>query len=342
MSTLEGLAGRLVLVTGATGFSGTALVRRLAGLGARVRAIARASSNLDALRDLPVEWIRGEVFDEAVIARATEGVHHVIHLAAAYRGTASRPDDYYRTVQVVSTQRLIHAVQRQAGFVRFVHVSTVGVHGHIEHPPADETAPFHPGDIYQQTKAEAENWVREHAGPLGVGHVIIRPSAIYGPGDTRLLKVFRMAARGVFPVLGRGDTLYHLVHVDDLVEILCLAAVHPAAEGEIFIAGNPSALPLSRIVGIIGEALGRRVRLVRLPASPVFLAAGICEAICRPLGLEPPLYRRRVAFYTKDRAFDTRKLRERLGYVCHVGVEDGLADTARWYAARGWIRGAQR
>ena len=341
MSWLDGLTGRTALVTGATGFSGGVLARRLVAAGARVRAVARTTSSLDALRDLPIEWVRGEVFDEVTIARASEGIHFVFHLAAAYR-TAARDDEYNRQVHVVSTQHLVRSARRQPDFQRFVHVSTIGVHGHIEHPPADENTPFNPGDVYQRTKAEAEIWLREQATALGVPFAIVRPSAIYGPGDTRLLKVFRFAAHGVFPVLGRGDTLYHLVHVEDLAEVLCLAAVHPDAAGEAFIAGDPAPVTMSRMVAIIGEALGRRVRIIRLPAGPVFLLADLCERVCRPLGIEPPLHRRRVAFYTKDRAFDTRKLRERLGYQCRYRPEDGLAQTARWYLAQGWFRGAQR
>lgn len=341
MSWVDRLAGRSALVTGATGFSGAVLARRLVAAGVSVRAIARPTSSLDALRDLPIEWVRGEVFDQSTVARAMEGVHFVFHLAAAYR-TAASDDDYYRKVHVESTERLVLAAQRQPGFQRFVHVSTIGVHGHIERPPADERAPFNPGDVYQRTKAEAETWLQGHAPGLAVPFTIVRPCAIYGPGDTRLLKLFRFASYGLFPVLGRRDTLYQLVHVEDLAEILCLAAVHPDAASEAFIAGDPEPATQTRLIEIIGGALGRRVRVLRLPAGPVFLLADLCERVCRPLGVEPPLHRRRVAFYTKDRAFDTRKLRERLGYQCRFRPEDGLAQTARWYVSHGWIRGASR
>jgi nucleoside-diphosphate-sugar epimerase len=334
-------AGTPVLVTGATGFTGSVLVRRLAGRGLQVRAIARRSSSLEALADLPIEWVRGDVFDPDVVERAAAGVRCIFHLAAAYR-QAAVPDEYYRLVHGTSTELLVDAARRTPDFIRFVHVSTIGVHGHIDRPPADETAPFAPGDAYQRTKAEAEQWLAEHATRHGLPFAIIRPCAIYGPGDTRLLKVFRMAARGVFPMLGSGRTLYHLIHVEDLAAIIERAATHPAARGEAFIAGNPEPIPMTRMVAIIGEALGRRVRVVRLPAAPVFALAALCEAACRPLGIEPPLYRRRVAFYTKDRAFDTRKLRERLGYRCRYTNEEGLAMTARWYRDQGWLGGRRR
>lgn len=330
--------GTPVLVTGATGFTGAVLTRLLVSRGARVRAIARASSRLEALSDLPVEWIRGEVYDPGAIRRAMDGVRYVFHVAAAYR-QAGVTDDVYGLVHVRSTQLLVEAARETPAFERFVHVSTIGVHGHIDRPPADERAPFAPGDLYQSTKAEAEHWLRDHAPRWGVPFVIVRPCAIYGPGDTRLLKVFKMASKGIFPVLGDGRTLYHLIHVEDLAAILERAAVHPAAAGEAFIAGAREAIRMDDMAHTIGRALGRTVRVVRLPAAPAFWLADACEAVCRPLGLEPPLYRRRVAFYTKDRSFDTRKLREVLGYTCRYENDEGLAATARWYVEHGWLPG---
>ena len=333
----EELNNRQVLVTGATGFTGAVLVRQLVEGGAKVRAIARASSKVEAMSALPVEWIRGEVFDAATIWQAMAGVEVVFHVAAAYR-EAGISDETYHQVHVQSTQHLAEAALSNPGFKRFVHVSTVGVHGHIEHPPADENYPFHPGDIYQKTKAEAELWLRDFAAKTGLKFSVIRPAAIYGDGDRRLLKVFKMAAWPVFPLLGRGKGLYHLIHVEDLARMMRRAAVHPAAENEIFICGNPSAVTLEEMGRTIAQTLGYPFRPVRIPAWPFFLAADLCEKICRPLGIEPPIYRRRVAFFTKDRSFDTRKVRERLGYEYLYTNESGLIKTTRDYVARGWLK----
>lgn len=328
--------GRVVLVTGATGFTGRVLARRLAGQGCRVRAIARPSSDLAPLADLDVDWFRGDVYDPATVRAAMTGAHYVFHVAAAFRESGIA-DAVYRDVHVTSTQLLARAAAELPDFERFVHVSTVGVHGHIDNPPADETAPFHPGDVYQRTKAEAETWLHGFAAEHGLPYTVVRPAAIYGPGDTRLLKLFRMALKPVFILLGRGKCLYHLIHVEDLAAILIRAATHPGAMGQAFIAGSPESVTLEQMGRIVGDELGHPVRVLRLPAWPVFLAADLCEAACRPLKRKPPLYRRRVAFFTKDRSFDTRKLRERLGYTCRYGNETGLRQTARWYREHGWL-----
>ncbi len=328
--------GTRVLVTGATGFTGAVLTRKLADAGLEVHALARASSNREALRDVPVRWHTGEVYDPAVVEEAAAGVQYIFHVAAAYR-EARHGDAYYRQVHGVSTERLARAALRQPGFQRFVHVSTVGVHGHIAHPPADELAPMQPGDIYQRTKADAEIWLRDFARTHRLPFTVIRPAAIYGPGDRRLLKFFRMASRPVLFLLGRGPCLYHLVHVDDLTNVLILAATHPAALGEAFICGNPDCITLERMARVAAAELGRTPRTVRLPAAPFFLAADVCEWVCRRLSIEPPIHRRRLAFFTKDRSFDTRKLRDTLGYRTLHSNEEGIAQTARWYHAQGWL-----
>ena len=329
-------AGATALVTGATGFTGSLLVRRLVERGVRVTALVRPDSRLDHLADLDVVWVRGEIDDEAAIARATARAEYVFHLAAAYREAKCSEADY-RRVHVTSTKLLAAGVARAPGFRRFVHVSTIGVHGHIAHPPGDERTPFRPDDDYQRTKAAADEWVRRFADAEGFACTVIRPCAIYGPGDRRLWKLFRFVQFGLFPLLGRSRGLYHLVHVEDLVTSLLRAAVHPRAAGESFIAGDPEWTTLEHMAQVIAGALGRRVRVVRLPAGPFRMAAAGCELACRPFGLDPPLHRRRVAFYTKDRAFDTSKLRRILGFTPVHGTDAGLVETARWYVDQGWL-----
>ena len=337
MSVLTITPGSRVLVTGATGFTGQLLTKKLLSQGAVVRAIARGSSDLSCFANEPIEWVRGEIFDPAVVQQAVQGIEYVFHVAAAYR-EANITEKTYHDVHVISTKLLAQALLEQPNFKRFVHTSTVGVHGHIDEPPADESYRFSPGDVYQRTKAEAEVWITEFAREKKLPFTVIRPAAIYGPGDRRLLKVFKMARNPIFPLFGHGKGLYHLIHVEDLCSIFIQAAVHPHAEGEAFIAGNPAPSELQDIARIVADEIGNSgLRFMRFPVWPLFMAADLCEAICRPFKIPPPIYRRRVAFFTKDRAFDTRKLQEVLEYKTTVEVEAGLRSTARWYREHRWL-----
>jgi nucleoside-diphosphate-sugar epimerase len=324
------------LVTGATGFSGSLLVEKLVKLGARVTAIHRRDNIPKQLDGLPIRWLKGEVYDPEIIRQGCEDVHYIFHVAGAYR-QAGINDDAYRHVHVDSTRLLANEALKQPAFKRFVHISTVGVHGHIERIPADETAPFNPGDIYQETKTQAEQWICQFAAEQNLPLTVIRPAAIYGPGDRRLLKVFRMAKLPVVPILGFSAGYYHLIHVDDFTDCLILAASHPAALGQIFICGNEKPIRFKDMIRTIAGELGRHPLFIRLPAGPFFALGWMCEVLCRPLGLEPPIYRRRVAFFTKDRAFDTSKLRTQLGFTGRYDNERGIREVCKWYLNNGWL-----
>ncbi|GIW47825.1 MAG: NAD-dependent epimerase [Deltaproteobacteria bacterium] len=279
--------GTRVLVTGASGFTGSVLVRKLIALDLDVVAIARPSSNLEQFRDLPIKWIIGDVFNEEVVKESVKGVSYVFHMAAAYREAKLSDEGYYR-VHVLGTQLLARAALGEGSLKRFIHVSTVGVHGHIENPPADESYPFKPGDTYQKTKADAELWIRDFSEKQGLPLTVVRPCAIYGPGDKRLLKLFKLVSKGWVPSIGSGNHLYHLVHVDDLTDFLVLAAVHPKALGDVFICGSKEAITFRKMVSVIADFYNVKVRFVRIPILPLFVAGALCELICRPLGIDPP------------------------------------------------------
>ena len=324
------------LVTGATGFTGSVLVRKLVSQGVEVVAIARNTSNITAFDDLPITWIQGDVFDEELIERAIKGVNYVFHMVTPFR-EAKLLDIGYHQVHVLSTQLLAKAALKEPNFQRFIHVSTIGVHGHIETPPANENYRMKPGDIYQETKQEAELWIRDFSDKEGLPISVVRPAGIYGPGDKRLLKIFKMVSRKWIPIVGDGNNLYHFIHVEDLTNFMLLLAIHPKAQGEVFICGSPSAMTFKKMVSIISQHYGVKVRYFRLPAPPLFMLGYLFELICRPLGIEPPIYRRRVAFFTKDRSFDTEKIRKTLDFHSAYSDEEGIKETAQWYLDRGWV-----
>ena len=226
-----------VLVTGATGFTGGHLARQLAARGNEVRALVRAKSlarfAASVLPAAGITAIEGDLLAPDALVRACDGVEVVYHIAATYR-EAGQPDSAYRAINVDGTRHLLEAA-RAAGARRLVHCSTGGVHGHVAHPPANEDAPFNPGDVYQDTKLEAETMAREFGVARDFEVVVARPIGIHGPGDTRFLRMFKGLARGRFPMLGSGAVFYHLTYIDDLVEGFRLCGEVPGARGRTYI-----------------------------------------------------------------------------------------------------------
>jgi nucleoside-diphosphate-sugar epimerase len=324
-----------VLVTGATGFTGGHLVSHLVRAGDTVRALVRAPGRARALGPAGVELVIGDLTDVASLRRAVEGVEVVYNIAALYRD-AGLPASAYRAANADAVGAMVEAAGA-AGVRRVVHCSTVGVHGDVEHPPADEDAPLRPGDVYQETKVLGEQLGREAAARTGVELVIARPTGIYGPGDRRLFKMFGAIARGRFIMLGRGRNFYHLTYVEDLCRGFHRCGTVPAAAGRTYILGGGEVTTLAELVAITAAVAGRGGPRLRLPVWPVWLAGAACEAICRPMGISPPLYRRRVDFFRKSRAFDISRARRELGYSPQVGLREGIGRTLEWYREHGWI-----
>jgi nucleoside-diphosphate-sugar epimerase len=324
-----------VALTGASGYTGGRLLEALRERGDEVAVLVRPESVSERLRSRASRVVEGRLGDAAAASRLVEGAEAVLHVAAVYR-TAGHPDSYYREVNVIGTERLLEASAR-AGVRRFVHTSTVGVHGHVERPPADESAPFAPGDIYQATKAEAEVLALDFHRKRGLPVAVVRPGAIYGPGETRLLKLFRTIARGRYAIVGTGRSFYHPVYIDDLVSGFLLALDRPEAVGEAFLVCGPSYVSQSDLAALVAKHTGGRVLPFRIPAKPIQWAGDLVEAICVPLGLEPPLHRRRVDFWTKSRAFTIEKARRLLGYDPKVELDEGIRRTAASYREAGWL-----
>ncbi|HSJ07943.1 MAG TPA: NAD-dependent epimerase/dehydratase family protein, partial [Longimicrobiales bacterium] len=292
------------LVTGATGFTGGHLARALRARGHPVRALVRPGTAAGSLADAGIEVVRGDITDARAVDAAVAGMTTVYHVAAVYR-TAGHPDDHYRAVHVGGTRNILDAAARHR-VDRVVHCSTVGVHGAIRDVPSDEDSPFNPGDIYQQTKLEGE-LVAQEAFRQGLPGVVVRPAAIYGPGDLRFLKLFRAVRSGRFRMFGSGEVTYHLVYIDDLVAGFILCGEKPEALGRTYILGGSGYITLNAFVRMVAEALDVEAPRGRLPIRPLIAAAVACEALCRPFGIEPPLHRRRVDFFVKPRAFSIER-----------------------------------
>jgi nucleoside-diphosphate-sugar epimerase len=323
-----------ILVTGATGFTGTALCQRLVRDGYRVVAFVRPTSKTGELQRLGVACRVVDICDRQAVQRQFSNFDKVYHIAAAYR-TEHSTADAYRLVNVEATRNLLDAA-RATGVKRFIHCSTVGVQGEIDEPPADEEYRFKPGDHYQESKKDGELLARDYFSQ-GLPGTVFRPVGIYGPGDTRFLKLFRSVDKGVFVMIGSGKVLYHMTYIDDLIDGIILCGTRPEAIGEVFTLGGERYTTLRELVNEIAVVLGKPQPKLTIPYLPVFWASVICDRICKVLGVSPPLYPRRVEFFAKDRAFSIAKAKRLLGYAPRVDLCEGLRRTGQWYRENGFL-----
>ena len=326
-----------VALTGASGYTGGRLLEALRARGDEVAVLVRPQSvsEPDAVR-----WPRGWWRESSATRRRPPGSSRARTPSSTWRRSTARPghpDSYYREVNVVGTERLLEAAAR-TGVRRFVHTSTVGVHGHVERPPADESAPFAPGDIYQATKAEAERLALDFHRRRGVPVTVVRPgrhlragrdalpASSSGPSPGAATRSSGPGARSTTPSSSTTSWTGFLLALD-----------RPEAVGESFLVCGPSYVSQTDLAALVAKHTGGRVLPFRIPARPIQWAGDLVEAICVPLGLEPPLHRRRVDFWTKSRAFTIEKARRLLGYAPKVDLDEGIARTAAWYREAGWL-----
>ena len=328
---------RPVLVTGAGGFTGRHLATTLNRHGAKVRAFVRRGGSR-AQFDPSVEVFVGDLLSREDCRRAVQGIDTVFHVAAVFRRFNSTAAQL-RAIHVDATRQLLEEA-RAANVRRFVHTSTIGVHGGLETPRIDENGPFRPGDHYQATKLEGEQLVRRLAPEIGMPFTIIRPCSIYGPGDRRFLKFVKPMSRGVFAMIGSGEVNIHFVYIDDLVQAFLLAGEKDEALGETFIIGGARSHTLNEFAQLVASTVGRNGSLIHLPVWPIYQASIVCEKICAWLGVEPPLHPRRVGFFTNHRAFSIDKARRLLGYGPETDLRTGLKRLIGWFRREGLLRPA--
>jgi len=329
-----------VLITGGTGFIGSRLAIRLIDQGHRVRLLSLIKTkaereNAEELGNRGAELLEASVADRSMHEQALRDVDVVHHIAALMR-EADVPDSMFWDVNVRATQDLVHASER-AGVRRFVYCSSIGVTGGVRGRRVDETEPYHPANIYGRTKAAAEEWVLARARESGFPLSAIRPADVYGPGDQRYVKMFRMIQKGRFFYLGSGRGRRHMIYIDDLIDGMLAAQERDEAVGQVFILAGPSPIALRELAGLMAAELHVRPPWLRLPYWPTWLASAVVQAVAKPLGVQPPIYPRRVEFYHADYEFDTAKARDVLGWTPRVDVGDGIRRTLDAYREAGLV-----
>lgn len=323
---------RVAAITGASGFTGGALVDRLARDGWHVKVLVREGSEYTPPAN--VEVIVGPLNSPQVLARLVKDAEFVVHIAAMFREEGSR--EAFFEINYAATRELLTAA-KAAGVKRFVYCSTIGVHGHVEQTPANENAPFNPRDFYQDSKLAAERACADQIGQGPMEIVIVRPASIYGPGDLRMLKMFRMLDKGFFIFVKKGKPNFHPVYIDDLVDGFVLSMTVPEAAGQTFIIGGPEYVPLRDYVALAARTIGARPPRWSVPYALMYGASVVCEALCRVIKVQPPLHRRRLSFFKHNRAFSIAHAQKVLGYRPLVDTAEGFAHTVAWYRSQGLL-----
>jgi dihydroflavonol-4-reductase len=319
----------IAAVTGGTGFVGSHLVEALVRRGDSVRCLVRSEAKADRLGACP--RVAGDLDDERALAALCQGAESVFHVAGL---TAARDEAEFLRVNRDGTARVAGAA-RAAGARRLVLVSSLAVTGpaHLGRPVDEATAP-RPVSAYGRSKLAGEEAVRES----GVVFTIVRPPTVYGPRDRELLRVFRMARRGLAPLLGDGRQELSLVHAADLAQALIAAAVSDAASGRVYHAAGPEVVTQRALVEAIGAAVGRQVRVVPLPSPFVRLALRASGAFARLSGRTTLLSRAKAdELLAPARTCTSAALFRDAGWSAGIPLSTGLVQTARWYEAEGWL-----
>src|SRR5215469_8282633 len=326
----------LNLVTGATGFVGSAVARALLRRGQRVRILARPGSDRRNLAKLCVEIAEGSLEEPGSLARAITGCRYVYHVAADYRLWVPDPEPMFRT-NVVGTHDLMIAAL-DAGVERVIYTSSVATLGVVPEGSADEETPSRAEDMigpYKRSKFEAEEVVREFARERGLPVVIVNPSTPVGPGDIKPTPTGRLiveAARGQMPAF--VDTGLNIVHVDDVAEGH-LAAAERGQIGERYILGGEN-MSLADILAEVSQAVGRRPPRLQIPHAALFPIAFGAELAARFTGREPFVTLDGVRMSRKKMYFTSAKASQELGYRPRPARE-AIADAVSWFRANGYL-----
>src|SRR6266852_5728691 len=318
------------VVTGATGFLGSALVTELVKRQQLVRILARDEQKARQQFGDAVAICPGDITDAAQVQQAVDGATTIYHLAGRLYHP-SIPAELYRQTHVEGTRILLKACQGQMQLRRIVHVSTTGVHGVTGETPAAEDTPFAPTNPYEASKLEGELLALNAYQEQGLPVTVARPGLVYGPGDLHLLGFFVSIKKGLFRVIDGGKAFLHPVYIDDLVAALLLCAERHQAPGRSYNIAGERPVTVRELAAAIAHALGRELPAGSIPLWLANLASDIFAVMPGVRGERAPLTRSRVKFLTNSRTYDISRAASELGYAPGVALEEGMKLTAAWY-----------
>ena len=324
------------LVTGGTGFIGGQMCATLQREGHKVRALVRKTSDTSSLRALGVDLIEGDMQDRASLERATQGCNWVFHFAASFRREVPRHEIW--STNVIGIENLL-AASAASGVEQFLHCSSTSVYGLTAKVPTSESAPFVPipEDLYQESKLAAEERVRSYMSGGKLSATIVRTTGVYGPPDRRFLKLFRPIAKGRFVMIGDGKVPFSMIYIDDLIDGIKRCATLPIARNNDYLITGDDPISLNETAATIARAAGVPAPRWHVPVMPLYYLGHAMELLLVPLGIHPPLFRRRVNFFRITRGFENLKAKRELGWQPRTSLLEGASAMLQWYRARGYI-----
>jgi nucleoside-diphosphate-sugar epimerase len=320
------------LVTGGTGFIGQNLVKALVTKGTNVRVLVRKNSNIDVLKGLDVEIVYGDLDDKDSLIAATKNIDIVYHLAAQLGGPNITYKQLYRT-NVIGTEKLLNACFKNR-IKKFIHFSSVSAMGEVR-LNADEETPCNPVTPYDKTKLESELLVKKFIKERNLSAIIIRPSMLYGPGETKTkATIFRAIKKGVFVIIGNGNNLIDMSYIDNIIDGVLLAVKNKKAINQTYILADERAYTMNEFFNTVAKE--ERVRKpIHLPKFLAYLIALPLEILAKTTKKSVPLSFTRVRTLTISKSFSIDKAKKELGYKPKINLQEGIRRTVNWYRERG-------
>ncbi|HLZ81073.1 MAG TPA: SDR family NAD(P)-dependent oxidoreductase [Ktedonobacteraceae bacterium] len=319
-----------ILVTGATGFLGSALVTELLKQQQQIRVLVRDEQKAREQFGEAVSIIPGEITDARQVQKAVNGATEIYHLVGRLYHP-SIPTGLYRATHVEGTSILLAACQGQSQLRRIIHCSTTGVLGVTGNTPAAENAPVAPTNPYEATKLEGELLALNAYKDQGLPVSVVRPGLVYGPGDLHLLGFFSSIKKGLFRVIDGGNALLHPIYIDDMISAFLLCAQCPEALGRSYNIAGERPVTIRELAAAIAHALDKELPSASIPLWLANLAADIFAVVPGFHGERAPLTRSRVRFLTNSRVYNCRRSEDELGFKATVDLERGIRQTAEWY-----------
>jgi dihydroflavonol-4-reductase len=325
------------LITGATGFIGPYLVKRLISQGHGCRCLIRDKDNRNIPQGPGIELVQGDITEINSLKGIGDGIDCIFHLATlGHMNNFTVTEEMFMKVNLCGTQNIMREAIR-SGVKKVVHCSSVAAMGICSDMPATEESVCNPHHAYGRSKLEAEKLVIRMVREENLPAVIVRFSMVYGPGDPRdMLKLTRLAKKGMFPKIGLRAKFTPLIHVDDAVKGLMLVSEKGRA-GEIYLITNRESIPFDEIRKILQKTLGAKRLPLYVPEWAALFMASLCEKAFTLIGKAPPVSRKNIESTLADRVFSVEKAEKELGFNPEKDPIQGLKETVEWYMKQGWV-----